>query len=56
MPNAEPEISINHRMSDNRHLLYVDGLVRYVGLEEECERRLRVLYPNVQQVSKKQEG
>ena len=28
-----------HRLDENRYALTLDGLVRYVGTQEECERR-----------------
>ena len=32
-----------HRLDDKRHALTVGGLVRYVGTQEECERRAVIL-------------
>jgi hypothetical protein len=32
-----------HRLDDKRHALTLDGLVRYVGTLEECERRAAIL-------------
>jgi hypothetical protein len=29
-----------------RYALTIDGIVRYVGTEEECQRRLTMLVPN----------
>jgi hypothetical protein len=33
------------RLDEGRYALKVDGLVRYVGTEEECERRVAILLP-----------
>ena len=33
------------RLDDNRYVLTVDGIVRYVGTREECERRVAILTP-----------
>lgn len=34
------------RLDERRYALAVDGIVRYVGTEEECQRRLAMLVPN----------
>ena len=34
------------RLDERRYALMVDGIVRYVGSEEECQRRLAMLAPN----------
>jgi hypothetical protein len=33
------------RLDERRHALTVDGVVRYVGTEEECQKRLAILVP-----------
>jgi len=33
------------RLDERRFTLAVDGIVRYVGTEEECQRRLGILAP-----------
>ena len=33
------------RLDERRYALAVDGIVRYVGSEEECQRRLAILIP-----------
>jgi len=33
------------RLDERRFALAVDGIVRYVGTEEECQRRLVILAP-----------
>jgi hypothetical protein len=33
------------RLDERRYALAVDGVVRYVGTEEECQRRLGMLAP-----------
>ena len=38
-------IIVIQRLDERRYALAVDGVVRYVGTEEECERRLAVLFP-----------
>ena len=34
------------RLDERRYALSIDGIVRYVGTEEECQRRLSMLVPN----------
>ena len=34
-----------HRLDENRYALSLDGLIRYVGTHEECERRAVLLSP-----------
>ena len=34
------------RLDERRYALAVDHVVRYVGTEEECHRRLAILVPN----------
>ena len=36
---------IVRRLDERRYALAVDGVVRYVGSEEECQRRLAMLSP-----------
>jgi hypothetical protein len=36
---------IIRRLDERRYALDVDGIVRYVGSEEECRRRLATLAP-----------
>ena len=38
-------IIVIQRLDERRYALAVDGIVRYVGTEEECQRRLAVLSP-----------
>ncbi len=33
------------RLDENRHAVTIDGIVRYVGTLEECERRAAILTP-----------
>ena len=33
------------RLNDGRYAVSVDGIVRYVGSQEECERRVAILAP-----------
>ena len=33
------------RLDDQRYAVTVDGIVRYVGTEQECERRIAILAP-----------
>jgi hypothetical protein len=33
------------RLDENRYAVILDGLVRYVGALEECERRAAILLP-----------
>jgi hypothetical protein len=33
------------RLDERRYALAVDGVVRFVGSEEECQRRLAILIP-----------
>ena len=37
---------IVQRLDERRYALTIDGIVRYVGTEEECQRRLAMLVPN----------
>ena len=36
------------RLDERRYALAVDGVVRYVGTEEECQRRLAMLVPKTE--------
>ena len=38
------------RLDERRYALTVDGVVRYVGTEEECQRRLAMLVPKTDRV------
>ncbi len=38
------------RLDERRYALAVDGIVRYVGSEEECQRRLAMLAPKKDRV------
>ena len=38
-------IIVIQRLDEWRYALAVDGIVRYVGTEEECQRRLAMLVP-----------
>jgi hypothetical protein len=33
------------RLDEGRYAMFVDGIVRYVGTQEECERRVVILTP-----------
>jgi hypothetical protein len=33
------------RLNDGRYAVSVDGIVRYVGSQEECKRRIAILAP-----------
>ena len=37
---------IVQRLDERRYALTIDGIVRYDGTEEECQRRLTMLVPN----------
>jgi len=39
-------IIVVQRLDDRRYALAIDGIVRYVGSEEECQRRLAMLVAN----------
>ena len=45
MKSQKREVVIQ-RLDERRHALTVYGVVRYVGTEEECQRRLAMLVPN----------
>ena len=46
MRTQRPHEIVIHRLDERRYALAVDGIVRYVGTEEECRRRLKMLVPN----------
>ena len=37
--------AVVQRLDERPHALTIDGVVRYVGTEEECQRRLAMLVP-----------
>ena len=46
MRTHRPHDIVIQRLDERRYALAVDGIVRYVGSEEECQRRLAMLAPN----------
>jgi hypothetical protein len=46
MRTHRPHDIVIQRLDERRYALAVDGIVRYVGSEEECQRRLAMLVPN----------
>jgi hypothetical protein len=46
MRTHRPHDIVIQRLDERRYALAVDGIVRYVGTEEECQRRLVMLVPN----------
>ena len=46
MRTQGPHDILVQRLDERRYALSVDGIVRYVGTEEECQRRLSMLVPN----------
>jgi hypothetical protein len=46
MRTHRPHDFVIQRLDERRYALAVDGIVRYVGTEEECQRRLAMLVPN----------
>ena len=40
-----PRDILVQRLDERRYALSIDGIVRYVGTEEECQRRLAMLAP-----------
>jgi hypothetical protein len=38
--------TVVQRFDERPYALIIDGIVRYVGTEEECQRRLAMLVPN----------
>ena len=45
MKSQKRELEIR-RLDERRYALAVDDIVRYVGTEEECQRRLAMMVPN----------
>jgi hypothetical protein len=45
MKTHKKDIAIQ-RLDGRRYALAVNGIVRFVGTEEECQRRLAMLVPN----------
>jgi hypothetical protein len=41
-----PHEIVVQRLDEPRYALAVNGIVRYVGTEEECQRHLAMLVPN----------
>jgi hypothetical protein len=46
MRTQRPREVVIQRLDEWRYALAVDGIVRYVGTEEECQRRLSMLVAN----------
>ena len=46
MRTRRPREIVVQRLDERRYALTIDGIVRYVGTEEECQRRLSMLVPN----------
>jgi len=46
MRTQGPHEIVVQRLDERRYALTIDGIVRYVGTEEECQRRLSMLVPN----------
>ena len=46
MRTQGPHEVVVQRLDERRYALSIDGIVRYVGTEEECQRRLAMLVPN----------
>ena len=46
MRTQGPHEIVVQRLDERRYALSIDGIVRYVGTEEECQRRLSMLVPN----------
>ena len=46
MRTQVPRDVVVQRLDERRYALSIDGIVRYVGTEEECQRRLSMLVPN----------
>ena len=45
MMKTRRNIIVVQRLDERRYALMVDGIIRYVGTEEECHRRLATLAP-----------
>jgi hypothetical protein len=43
-----------HRLDEWRYAVAVDGLVRYVGSQAECERRVVMLAPKIDRATQDQ--
>ena len=43
MRTRRPREIVVQRLDERRYALAIDGIVRYVGTEEECQRRLSML-------------
>jgi len=46
MRTRRPREIVVRRLDERRYALAIDGIVRYVGTEEECQRRLSMLVAN----------
>ncbi len=46
MGTQRPRDIVVQRLDERRYAFTVDGIVRYVGTEAECQRRLAMLVPN----------
>ena len=46
MRTQGPHDILVQRLDERRYALSIDGIVRYVGTEEECQRRLAMPVPN----------
>ena len=46
MRTQGPHDILVQRLDERRYALSIDGIGRYVGTEEECQRRLSMLVPN----------
>jgi len=42
------------RLDENRYAVTIDGIVRYVGTLEECERRAAILTPRNERAAQNQ--
>jgi len=45
MRTQTPRDVVVQPLDERRYALSIDGIVRYVGTEEECQRRLAMLAP-----------
>ena len=45
MRTQRPRDIVVQRLDQRRYALTIDGIVRYIGTEEECQRRLAMLVP-----------
>ena len=46
MRTQKPREVVVQRLNERRYALSIDGIVRFVGTEEECQRRLAMLVPS----------